>query len=71
MSHSISTRLLLLLALSLPVQAAGTPPTWPSKDQLRAVQSTVRFVSFIPMLSIFVNLKFGAVGVGCCVTIRF
>ena len=39
MSHSISTRLLLLLALSLPVQAAGTPPTWPSKDQLRAVQS--------------------------------
>ena len=39
MSHSISTRLLLLLALSLPAQAAGTPPTWPSKDQLRAVQS--------------------------------
>ena len=39
MSHFISTRLLLLLALSLPAQAAGTPPTWPSKDQLRAVQS--------------------------------
>ena len=39
MSHSISTRLLLLLALTLPAQAAGPPPTWPSKDQLRAVQS--------------------------------
>ena len=39
MSHSIYTRLLLLLALSLPAQAAGTPPTWTSKDQLRAVQS--------------------------------
>ena len=38
MSHSISTRLLLLLALTLPAQAAGPPPTWPSKDQLRAVQ---------------------------------
>ena len=38
MSHSISTRLLLLLALTLPAQAAGSPPTWPSKDQLRAVQ---------------------------------
>ncbi|QNI43409.1 hypothetical protein [Synechococcus sp. A15-28] len=38
MSHSISTRLLLLLALTLPAQAAGPPPTWPSKDQLRAVK---------------------------------
>ena len=39
MSLSISTRLLLLLALSLPAQAAGKPPTWPNKDQLRAIQS--------------------------------
>ena len=39
MSHFIFTRLLLLLALCLPAQAAGKPPTWPYKDQLRAVQS--------------------------------
>ena len=39
MSHSISTLLLLLLALCLPAQAGGTPATWPSKQQLRAVQN--------------------------------
>ena len=39
MSHFIPTRLLLLLALCLPAQAGGTPATWPSKEQLRAVQT--------------------------------
>ena len=45
MSHSISTRLLLLLALFLPAQAGGTPATWPSKDQLRAVQIAAFYCS--------------------------